>query len=104
MRKSVEPTRLAADQTVYVKNPQGTITDEAEEAIANALRGTQSVKMVVEGEEDLLTLPAILHASNNALVVYGQPYEGIVVVMVTDEKRAEINAILKSMGKTQKAK
>lgn len=104
MRKSVEPTRLAADQTVYVKNPQGTITDKAEEAIANALRGTQSVKMVVEGEEDLLTLPAILHASNNALVVYGQPYEGIVVVMVTDEKRAEINAILKSMGKTQKAK
>lgn len=104
MRKSVEPAKLAADQTVYVKNPQGTITNEAKEAIANALRGTQSVKMVVEGEEDLLTLPAILHASNNALVVYGQPYEGIVVVIVTDEKRAEINAILKSMGKTQKAK
>ncbi len=104
MRKSIEPARLAADQTVYVKNPQGTITDEAEEAIGNALRGNQSVKMVVEGEEDLLTLPAILHASNNALVVYGQPYEGIVVVIVTDEKRAEVKAILKSMGKTQKAK
>jgi len=104
MRKSVEPARLAADQTVCVKNPQGTITDEAEGAIVNALRGTQSVKMVVEGEEDLLTLPAILHAPNNALVVYGQPYEGIVVVTVTDEKRAEIKAILKSMGKTQKAK
>jgi uncharacterized protein (UPF0218 family) len=104
MRKSVAPARLAADQTVYVKNPQGTITYEADEAIANALKGTQSVKMVVEGEEDLLALPAILHASNNALVVYGQPYEGIVVVIVTDEKRAEINAILKSMRKTQKAK
>jgi hypothetical protein len=63
----------------------------------NALRGVQSVKMVIEGEEDLLTLPAILYAANDSFVIYGQPYEGIVIVKATPTKKKEIQAILKSM-------
>jgi len=97
MRKSTEPARLRSDETLYVKNPSGTITSEAEDAIISALRGSQSVKLVVEGEEDLLTLPAIVHAPNDSLVVYGQPYEGIVVVKATPAKKKEVQAILKSM-------
>jgi uncharacterized protein (UPF0218 family) len=102
MRKRVSPTLLAADKTVYVKNPQGTITEEAIGAIQDALKGNQHVKMIVEGEEDLLTLIAIADAPEDSLVVYGQPYEGIVIVKVTPDKKAEAAKILKAMEKSSK--
>jgi uncharacterized protein (UPF0218 family) len=100
MRKSILPTALAADRTIYVKNPQGTITDEAIAAIQEAVRDNQRVKMVVDGEEDLLTLIAIIYAPENSFVVYGQPYEGIVIVKTTPDKKAEIAEILKTMEKS----
>jgi uncharacterized protein (UPF0218 family) len=103
MRRNTRPTKLAADETVYVKNPQGTITDEAEKTITDALQGKQSVKMIVDGEEDLLALPAIVGAADNSFVIYGQPYNGIVVVRTTPEKKAEIRAILKSMETSSKS-
>jgi uncharacterized protein (UPF0218 family) len=102
MRKRVSPTLLAADKTVYVKNPQGTITEEAISAIQDALKGNQHVKMIVEGEEDLLTLIAITDAPENSFIVYGQPYEGIVVVKVTPDKKGEAAEILRAMEKSSK--
>src|SRR4030042_5846609 len=103
MRKNTKPPRLATDQAFYVKNPQGTITDEAEETIARALQGKQSVKIIVDGEEDLLALPAIIHSADKSFVIYGQPYQGIVVVKATSEKKAEIEAILKSIERCSKS-
>ena len=105
MRHVVQkPVRLAVDRIVHVKNPQATITEEAMTAIQEALRGNCSVMMVVEGEEDLLALAAIMNAPDNSLVVYGQPLEGIVVVRVTAEKKAEIARLLNSMRIARKAK
>jgi uncharacterized protein (UPF0218 family) len=96
-RKNTRPLRLTADRTIYTVNPQGTITQEAEEAVEGAIKAEQSSKIVVDGEEDLLTLVAIAHAPEDSYVVYGQPDEGIVVVKVTTEKKAEIGRILESM-------
>jgi len=104
MRKKAPPTRLSADTILRVKNPAGSITEEAVGAIQKALSGNERVALVVEGEEDLLTLAAILYAPLNALVVYGQPHEGVVVVKVTQEKKAEADEILKSMEKARKTK
>lgn len=104
MRRSIQPIRLLTEKTVYVQNPQATITEEAIAAIKNALETDISVKMVVEGEEDLLTLVAILYAPDNSLILYGQPYEGVVVVKTTCEKKAEIAEILKAMERVRKAK
>lgn len=100
MRKSIQPTALSAERTIYVNNPQGTISDEAIAAIQDAARGNQRVKMVVDGEEDLLTLIAIMYAQENSFVVYGQPYEGIVVVRTTLSKKSEIAEILKTMERS----
>jgi len=102
MRKSIQPVMLEAESTTYVKNPQGTITEEAVVAIQNALRSRHRVKIIVDGEEDLLTLVAIANAHEDSLVVYGQPYEGIVVVKVTPEKKSEIAEILRAMEKSSK--
>ena len=103
MRRSTKQSELPADRTVYIANPRGTITDEAEQAIKSALKETEHVKIVVKGEEDLLTLVAIANASENSYVVYGQPHEGIVVVKVTPDKKTEIASILESMEKRSKS-
>lgn len=102
MRRKIPPITLTADETVYVRNPQGTITDEAFTEIQRSLRQKYRIKMVVDGEEDLLTLVAVLHAPENSFVVYGQPREGVVVVKVTDEKRAEVTEILNAMETVSK--
>ena len=43
------------------KNPQGTITKEAM-AVQDALSGDKQVQIMVEGEEDPLTIAAVLYA------------------------------------------
>jgi uncharacterized protein (UPF0218 family) len=104
MRKRIQPIALTTGKTLYVKNPPGTITEEALAAIQEALEHNRRVKIVVDGEEDLLTLAAVLYASKNSFVVYGQPLEGIVVVKVTQQKKAEVTEVLKAMEVFRKAK
>ena len=88
---------------VKIKNPQGTITKDAVEAIKNALKNSEQTHIVVDGEEDLLTLIAVRHAPENSVVVYGQPYEGIVLVKVSPEKKIEAAKFLKEMKKRSKS-
>jgi len=96
MRKKFQPVIYTA-KTVTVKNPPGTITREAIDAIKEALQSQEHIHIVVDGEEDLLTLTAVLYAPENSAVIYGQPYEGIVVVKVTPEKKAKAAEFLKAM-------
>jgi uncharacterized protein (UPF0218 family) len=103
-RKRIQPRVFAGKNVVHVKNPQGTITEEAIKAIKEALESDEHVHIIVDGEEDLLTLVAVLYAPEKSLVVYGQPFEGIVVVKVTSEKKAEAKEILKAMKTVRKAK
>ena len=104
MRRDVkEPAQLTAEKTIRVKNPQATITSEAIEAIQDALSSNTRVKIVVDGEEDLLALIAVLYAPEDSFILYGQPYEGIVVVKVSPEKKAEVAGILKEMKACSKS-
>ncbi|MEM2688944.1 MAG: DUF359 domain-containing protein [Candidatus Bathyarchaeia archaeon] len=102
MRLNVEPAKLDADEEKHVKNPPGTITFEALNAIQEAFKTPHRVKVVVDGEEDLLALPAIQHAPENAIIVYGQPHKGLVVVKATLQKKAEVAKILKEMRSSAK--
>jgi uncharacterized protein (UPF0218 family) len=104
MRRRIPPRIFPAKSVVHVKNPQGTITEEAIVAVQKALESDGTVHIVVDGEEDLLTLVAVLYAPEESLVVYGQPYKGIVIVKVTPEKKAEAMGLLKAMEPVRKAK
>jgi uncharacterized protein (UPF0218 family) len=104
MRRRIPPRIFPAKSVVRVKNPQGTITEEAIVAVRKALESDGAVHVIVDGEEDLLTLVVVLYAPEESLVVYGQPHRGIVVVKVTPEKKAEALAILKAMEPVRKAK
>jgi len=55
--------------------------------------------IVVEGEEDLLALPAVLEAPDQAFVIYGQPLQGIVVIVATASVKAEVEAIIGRMAR-----
>ncbi|MEM2107738.1 MAG: DUF359 domain-containing protein [Candidatus Bathyarchaeia archaeon] len=103
MRKSIKP-RIFAAKVLHVKNPPGTITEEAIATIKSALESGEPTQIIVDGEEDLLTLIAVLYAPTDSLVVYGQPREGLVAVKATAEKKAEAAEILKAMKTLRKAK
>ncbi len=101
MRKKVEPQSFEGKRLIRVKNPQGKITQQAIDAIREAMQAGEHVHILVDGEEDLLTLIAVLYAPENALVVYGQPNEGVVAVKVTPRKKAEAEIIWKKMKTTK---
>jgi uncharacterized protein (UPF0218 family) len=97
MRRRTRPVVLESMKILHVSNPQGTITEEAMAMVKEALQSEDHTHILVDGEEDLLTLISVLYSPDGALVVYGQPHEGVVVVNVTPEKRAEVNKLLDSM-------
>ncbi|MCJ7713870.1 GTP-dependent dephospho-CoA kinase family protein, partial [Candidatus Bathyarchaeota archaeon] len=68
------------------------------------LESNKRAQIVIDGEEDLLTLIVILHAPKNAFVIYGQPNEGIVLIKVTEKRKEEVRSILKDMKTFRKAK
>ena len=80
-----------------VANRPGTLEEPLLRALADAIDAASPVTIVVDGEEDLATLPAVLVAPIGATVVYGQPGEGMVTVAVTSETKAEMRSLLERM-------
>ncbi len=103
MRKPIQPIVVDVDQTVYAKNPPGKITDEAWATIRQAIEQKGRTRVTIDGEEDLLTVVAVLSAPDDAFVVYGQPHVGIVVVKVTEESKEKMQRILDSMDDSSKS-
>ena len=79
-------------------NPQGAIDLLAWEAVAEAVQSGDGA-VLVDGEEDLLTLVAVIVAPVGSVVAYGQPAQGIVIVRVTAKKKSEIQAFVDEMGR-----
>lgn len=100
MRKEITPISATARNNMSVQNPPGTITDEAWQAIETAMGESERTKITVDGEEDLLTLVAVLAAPENSLVFYGQPHEGIVAVKATVKTKQKIQYMIEEMKKT----
>lgn len=81
-----------------VANLPGTLSFEAFAKVQQMIVGPYPQLLVVEGEEDLLSLFAILAAPLYSLVCYGQPNEGVVVVEVTEEKKREALSYIIAMS------
>jgi len=80
------------------KNKPGTINiktaDRLKRLIKNAAINKQKSWLVIDGEEDLMALPAILFAPLHSLVLYGQMDLGVVMVEVTEEVKNKVKSIL----------
>jgi uncharacterized protein (UPF0218 family) len=83
---------------LQTKNEAGTIGLDAWKKVEAAV-GSGNCAVIVDGEEDLLTLVAILAAPPGSLVVYGQPGQGIVLVRVTSQRKREVEKIIEEMDR-----
>ena len=90
-----EESRYRFHYDIVVNNPRSSITDEAMEVIKEAIRRHRRVK--VEGEEDLLALPAVLYAPERSIVIYGQPDEGMVPIVVEESVKKFVERIIEAM-------
>ena len=80
------------------KNPPGEITQESIQTIQKAFSSDPPIRIIVDGEEDLLVIPVCIAAPENSVVMYGQPNEGLVIVHVTPEIREKVQKILNVMN------
>jgi len=64
-----------------IKNPAGRITKESWSAIEDSLK-EEEASILIEGEEDLLTIPSTILAPDGSYVLYGLPGRGFVLIVV----------------------
>ena len=103
MREQIKPIKAETRKKTTLKNPAGTLTPQTWSTIEKALAQKQPTLITVEGEEDLLTLVAVLKARENSLVIYGQPQEGVVVVKVNTTARHKACLIVEAMETVPKS-
>jgi len=79
-------------------NDPGTINESVASFMLENLIKKETV-FKVEGEEDLLTLVAILLSPLGSIVTYGNPYgeKGVTLVHITEEKKEEIRGLIEPL-------
>ena len=83
--------------TMNCKNPAGEITQQSMDTIKKSLNSKPPIRIIVDGEEDLLVMPVCLFAPENCVVMYGQPDEGLVIVEITSQIRQKVQNIVNSI-------
>jgi len=89
--------KLSNATELTVDNPAAEITLQSIDIIKKAFTIQPPVRLNVNGEEDLLVIPACIYAPENAIILYGQPNEGLVIVKITPEIRNKTQKLLDSM-------
>ena len=93
-------------------NPAGFINEEIFEFIRETINDDYQYLVVIDGEEDLLVIPAILE-SNNSFIFYGQPPitdiippipAGCVVINNNSEIKQRIRKLLEQMERVSEIK
>lgn len=98
-RRSVRDSPQVPAGTVVMScvNPAAEITADSISKIREALASRTPVRLTVQGEEDLLAIPACVLAPEGSVVLYGQPSEGIVIVRIDDDARRKTQTLLDAM-------
>jgi uncharacterized protein (UPF0218 family) len=96
MRTQAKPLDAISRRMFRVRNEPGTIGSDAWAAVDEAIDSGNAI-MIVDGEEDLLTLVAMAVAPLGSFVIYGQPGEGLVLVEVDDQANKKAIAFLEAM-------
>ncbi len=96
MREPAEPYSHAAKNIFKVANPAGVIEDAVWPTVTDALKKSDSL-LIVDGEEDLLTLVAVALSPLGSLIVYGQPGRGVVALTVDKVAKGKVDAMLRLM-------
>ncbi|WML67136.1 MAG: GTP-dependent dephospho-CoA kinase [Methanoregula sp. SKADARSKE-2] len=93
MRSPCSRIPAVRGECIRIKNPAGTITGELESALEYAVTHPP-VTIFVDGEEDLAVIPLVIAAPMGAIVLYGQPDEGVVFRIIDPEAKATARRFL----------
>lgn len=99
-RIELNKEKLKFDLIIKASNPPAHISAELIGAIAKAISEVEKGKKVlvfVEGEEDLAVVPLVSLLPLGALILYGQPGEGVVALKVDEEKKVLILSLVRKM-------
>lgn len=101
-RDAVEPEvadtlEASSARRITATNPAATLSASMLRALREALESEEPVAIDVDGEEDLVVLPALVLAPAGASVVYGQPGEGMVHVEADSETKERARDLLERM-------
>jgi uncharacterized protein (UPF0218 family) len=91
------------ERQLLAKNPAGTLTDEALGAVKTSLElikaePKKTVRISIEGEEDLLALVVLAYFPEHTIVLYGQPDQGLVIVGAMGDAKDLARKTLHEMG------
>ncbi len=88
-----------------VKNPPALITPELANVLVESVKELKDRKrkiyVFVEGEEDLATLLLVYLLPYDSLILYGQPGEGVVALVVDKEQKNIILGVLEQMERLE---
>jgi uncharacterized protein (UPF0218 family) len=87
-------------KTVIIENPPKCISNDLWNEISNAYKNIEkkdTLRIEIEGEEDLAALPAILLAPRDVTIIYGLPNKGVVVVKANEKNKKKVKEILDKM-------
>jgi uncharacterized protein (UPF0218 family) len=101
--RSLVPFSGEVEKILFAKNEPGTISSEALTALVVSLEQIEEdpaipIRIQIDGEEDLLTLPVLAYFPPETVVMYGQPGEGLVIVQARGEPRKRSWDILAELG------
>ena len=103
LRTSEEEVGTSGIHIINLKNSPAQIDKKSWEILKKAYALKDLVEIRIDGEEDLLALPAVMLAPNGSLVFYGQPPiagpSGVVMIKVNDEKKEEFQGYIDQMNK-----
>jgi uncharacterized protein (UPF0218 family) len=91
-------SNLHLQKELRCSNSAGTISREAVSLLQDALKSHFPVRVIVDGEEDMLALPIFNMAPDCSVVLYGQPLEGIVIVKITPKTRKKAKDLMDRIG------
>lgn len=80
-----------------VPNEAATVSDELFHAVAQALKSKSTVRIEVDGEEDLAGLPFLALAKDGVVMLYGVPKKGVCLVRVNAGIRQKAQQLLSEM-------
>lgn len=93
-RKEIERSEIEG-KAIEASNPPSHITKELWDAIHECVAVREDCTVVVDGEEDLAVLPAVIEAEWGDYIIYGQPDEGVVLVTSDDDSKFQVGTIIK---------
>ncbi len=97
-RKQRKQPEAPYRKQIKVKNPAGMLTNRAIAATRRSFEDNRKpIRILVDGEEDLMTIPALAHAPDGSVIYYGQPGVGVVLVTVNETSRGRAARILEKM-------